>query len=136
MIARPRTARALPLAASMAALALLLAGCAPDAWQNRRATGFNAYLDTVQSQCQPLWIGSMHLQRFDASAATGQDSNYAALLDSASRLYYGRIGAADFRNSVQALAGSSTDARTTRSIDCMIAKLPADRPSSPAGAPR
>jgi len=133
MIARPRSPYAGPLAAAVALA--LLAGCAPDAWQNARATGFNAYLDTVQSQCQPLWFGSMQLPRFDSSAA-GQDSNYTELLDSASRLYYGRIGAADFRNSVQAIAGSSTDARTNRSIDCMIAKLPADRPSSPGGAPR
>jgi len=135
MIPSPRTLQVPALAAAMAALAAL-AGCAPDAWQNVRATGFNDYLDTVQAQCQPLWIGSMNLPRFDASAAAGQDSNYTALLDSASRLYYGRMSAADFRSSVQALAGSSTDARTNRSIDCMVAKLPADRPSSPGGAPR
>ena len=123
------------LTACWTALALL-AGCAPDAWQNVRASGFNAYLDTVQSQCQPLWIGSMYLQRVDASDVMGQQSNYTALLDAASRLYYGRTSAADFRSSVQALAGSSSDSRTNRSIDCMIAKLPADRPASPGGAPR
>jgi len=135
MTARFPTPAKWPLAASAAAFTLL-AGCAPDAWQNVRATGFNDYLDVVQGACQPLWIGSMYLQRFDSSDAAGQESNYTALLDAASRLYYGRISAADFRSSVQALAGSSTDARSNRSIDCMIAKLPADRPASPGGAPR
>lgn len=110
-----------------------LAGCAPDAWQNYKATGFNDYLNVVQAECQPLWIGSMYLQTFDLSAAGGQGGAFDSLLDSTSRMYYNRITPATFRESVQTLVMTSTDARTNRSIDCMIAKLPPDRPRNPPG---
>ncbi len=116
-----------------AALTATLAACAPDAWQNYKASGFNDYLNTVETQCQPLWIGGMNLPKFDASAAGGQGGNFDMLLDSTSRLYYNRITPAQFRESVQSLAMTSTDARTNRSIDCMIAKLPPDRPRTPPG---
>jgi hypothetical protein len=121
------------LTAAAALAAATLTACAPDAWQSVKATGFNDYLDVVQSECQPLWIGNNQLQKFEASYFGGQSGNFDMLLDATSRLYYNRIGAADFRNSVQALALTSTDARTNRSIDCMIAKLPPDRPRSPPG---
>ena len=116
--------------------AATLSACAPDAWQNYKATGLNEYLNTVETQCQPLWIGQMYLQKFDASSAGGQGGNFDMLLDATSRLYYNRITPAAFRTSVQALVMTSTDARTNQSIDCMIAKLPPDRPRSPPGAVR
>jgi hypothetical protein len=113
-----------------------LAACAPDAWQSYKATGFNDYLNVVQAQCQPLWIGDMYLQTFDAQSAGGQGGRFDSLLDISSRLYYNRVTPGDFRVAVQALVNSSTDSRTNRSIDCMIAKLPADRPSTPGGPTR
>jgi hypothetical protein len=121
------------LACALALAIAPLAGCAPDAWQNYKATGFNDYLNVVQAECQPLWIGTMNLQTFDASSVGGQGGNFDMLLDSTSRMYYNRITPAAFRESVQALAMTSTDARTNRSIDCMIAKLPPDRPRNPPG---
>ena len=52
-------------AAAVATLAVAsLGGCAPDAWQNYKATGFNDYLNVVQAECQPLWIGDMYLPSF------------------------------------------------------------------------
>lgn len=119
---------------ALASLTLVasIAACAPDAWRNVEATGFNDYLDTVQRQCQPLWFGAMNLPTFDMSSAGPYQSQFSSLLDSASRLYYNRITPADFRAAVQAQSLSS-DARTTRSIDCMVAQLPADRPRSPPG---
>jgi hypothetical protein len=105
--------------------------CAPDAWQNYKASGFNDYLSTVETRCQPLWIGSMLLQRFDADDAGEQQSDFSALLDSASSLYYNRMTPAQFRESVQSLVLTSTDPRTNRSIDCMIQQLPAERARSP-----
>lgn len=125
MKAALKTFASLTLVASIAA-------CAPDAWRNVEATGFNDYLDTVQRQCQPLWFGSMNLSTFDMSSAGPYQSQFSSLLDAASRLYYNRITPADFRAAVQAQSLSS-DARTTRSIDCMVAQLPADRPRSPPG---
>ena len=39
----------------------------------------------------------------------------------------------DYRLAVQSIALTTTDSRTNRSIDCIIAKLPPDRPGKPAG---
>jgi hypothetical protein len=107
------------------------AGCAPDAWQNTRASGLNAYLSTVETQCQPLWFGNMRLRRFDSSDAGDRQSDFTSLLDTTSRLYYGRITPAQFREGVQSLAMTSSDPRTNQTIDCMIRTLPASRPSGP-----
>jgi len=115
-----------------AAVGLAFSACAPDAWQNYKATGFNEYLDVVQAKCQPLWFGSMNLPTFDMSSAGPYQSQFSSLLDAASRLYYNRITPAEFRSAIQAQSMSSDD-RTTRSIDCMIAQLPPDRPRSPPG---
>lgn len=120
--------RATALAAFTTSLALL-AGCAPDAWTNVRATGFNAYLDTVQAECQPLWIGNMYFPRIDASSVPGQESRYTEFLDISSRFYSGRMTPAAFRDAVQSIGGTTGDPRTDRSIDCMIAKRPANRPA-------
>ena len=115
------------------ATAAVLAACAPDAWQNYKATGFNAFLDTVGNQCQPLWIGQQQLQQIDSQYATGWQSNFDVFLDNTSRLYYNRMSPADYRVAVQSIALTTTDSRTNRSIDCIIAKLPSDRPSKPGG---
>ena len=124
-------------AAAVATLAVAsLGGCAPDAWQNYKATGFNDYLNVVQAECQPLWIGDMYLQPFEASSVPGQPGRFDSLLDMTSKLYYNRSTPADFRAGVQALVFTSDDPRTNRSIDCMIAKLPADRPRTPGGIAR
>jgi hypothetical protein len=108
-----------------------LAACAPDSIQSYRAGGLNDFLDTVQAQCQPLWIGPMLLDR--PSAPPGHDSLYTIWLDLTSRLYYQRISAADYREGV--IASTDSGDRTTRSVDCIIAKLPAARPTAPGGAP-
>jgi hypothetical protein len=115
------------------ATASVLAACAPDALQNYKATGFNAFLDTVGNQCQPLWIGQQQLQQIDSQYATGWQSNFDVFLDNTSRLYYNRMSPADYRLAVQSIALTTTDSRTNRSIDCIIAKLPPDRPSKPSG---
>ena len=115
------------------ATAAVLAACAPDAWQNYKATGFNAFLDTVGNQCQPLWIGQQQLQQIDSQYAIGWQSNFDVFLDNTSRLYYNRMSPADYRVAVQSIALTTTDSRTNRSIDCIIAKLPPDRSSKPSG---
>jgi hypothetical protein len=120
----------------MAAVAMtLLAACAPDAWNSYKATGFNEYLDTVGAQCQPLWIGQNQLRQITADSAGGWAGGFDQFLDSTSRLYYNRVSPAAYRDSVQQLAGSTSDTRTNRSIDCIISKLPPDRPSKPPGGP-
>ncbi len=48
---RPTTAATrLARAAAACALFAVVAGCAPDAWKNTQATGFNGWLDTDSPQ--------------------------------------------------------------------------------------
>lgn len=113
---------------ALLAAASMISACAPDAWQNARAQQFNAFLDTVAARCQPLWIGSTLYPNFDASA--GPAGRYDQVLDLLSQLFYQRISPADFRSAMQA---SWSDARTAASTECIIAQLPADRPTAPGG---
>ncbi len=114
-----------------AAAAAVLSACAPDAWQSYKAAGFNQFLDTVGAQCQPLWIGGQQLPQIDSQYAGAWQSNFDVFLDNTSRLYYNRMSPADYRVAVQSIALTTSDSRTNRSIDCIIAKLPTDRPSKP-----
>jgi hypothetical protein len=56
---RPHAVKEEPTTHKQAALALLAAallfsGCAPDAWSNTKATGFNAYLGQIAVECAAL----------------------------------------------------------------------------------
>lgn len=114
---------------AVVAAAAILAACAPDDW--RSSAGFNQFLDTVGAQCQPLWIGSQQLPQINAQYAGAWQSNFDVFLDNTSRLYYARISPADYRIAVQSIALSTDDPRTNRSIDCIISKLPSNRPNKP-----
>jgi hypothetical protein len=120
----------IPSVALALAAALGTTACAPDAWQNVRATQFNAYLDTVAAQCQPLWFGNTVVRNFNDSSSGMGPGEFDQLLDLSSRLFYGRISPADFSNAVQS---TWLGERSARSAQCMIAKLPAERPATPSG---
>jgi hypothetical protein len=103
------------------ALAVPLAGCAPDSWSNTSATGFNGYLKTIQVQCSPLLLGG---QEMSWALQTGAgDNNYSYFLDQTSKLYYQKIGPSGYSESLTAFFGAGYD----RAINCIIAKLPAER---------
>jgi hypothetical protein len=51
------------------------------------------------------------------------DNNYSYFLDQTSKLYYQRISAAGYGESLTAFFGAGYD----RAINCVIAKLPAER---------
>jgi hypothetical protein len=103
------------------ALAVPLAGCAPDSWSNAAATGFNGYLKTIQVQCSPLLLGG---QEMSWALQTGAgDNNYNYFLDQTSKLYYQKIGPSGYSESLTAFFGAGYD----RAINCIIAKLPAER---------
>ena len=118
---------------AITAVPFLVAACAPDAWTSYKATGYNDFLDTVGAQCQPLWLGQRQLAQLSPLYADSWPGGFDQFMDMTSRLYYNRMGPADYRTAVQQLAGATTDARTNRSIDCIISKLPADRPIRPQG---
>jgi hypothetical protein len=115
-----------------AALALVAASaitaCAPDTVTNRYATGFNAYLDQIALACKPLMIGSYDMTyRLQQKGIYSDDFNY--FFDLTSRLYYRRVSPSDYRSGVNGFFGGG--ATTDRSIDCIVANLPADRPADP-----
>ena len=97
-------------------------GCAPDAVTNRQATGFNAFLDQIAQECKPLQIGRYQMSEMIQRNAMVDD--YVYFIDQTSRLYYGTISEAAYRNSINAffLGGS-----TGIAIDCILSKLPPNR---------
>jgi hypothetical protein len=114
---------------TVAALAVI-SGCAPDAFTNREATGFNAYLNQVAVQCKPLMIGSYDMTyRLTNKGVYGNDFDY--FFDLTSQLYYQRTTPELYRSGINGFFGGG--ATTNGSMDCIIAALPADRPK--AGPP-
>jgi hypothetical protein len=112
----PRINFVLPLA-----MLVLVAGCAPDAMNNRAATGFNGYLNTIGRDCSPLLLGGQEMS--EALQTGAGDNNYNYWLDVTSKLYYNTMSPASYREAVTAFFGAGYD----RAIDCTIAKLPATR---------
>jgi hypothetical protein len=110
--------------AACAAIALIcvLSACAPDAMTNVKATGFNGFLKTIQVQCSPLLLGGQEMSW--ALQIGAGDNNYLYFLDQTSRLYYGKVGPSGYAESLTAFFGAGYD----HAINCVIAKLPADRP--------
>jgi len=109
-------------ACAAAALAGLVSACAPDSWSNVKATGFNGFLKTIQVQCSPLLLGG---QEMSWALQTGAgDNNYMYFLDQTSKLYYQQVGPSGYAESLTAFFGAGYD----RAINCVIAKLPAERP--------
>ena len=117
---------------AMAALtAALTAGCAPEAWQNVKATGFDGFLNQVAVDCAPLVVGSQVI------TVNYQAPNYAADLydqwfDATSRLYYQKTTVQAYLNDIYNYFG---DARTQASAQCLVSKLPPpeQRPTAPTG---
>jgi hypothetical protein len=120
---------AVPRLAAAMLLALALPGCAPDAVKNIQATGFNAFLDRIAASCKPLRLGT-----FDAGSAIQRggmlgDADYAYFLDITSRLYYGRVSPDAYTSGITASFGPGGD--TSRSLDCILGNLDANRPLPP-----
>jgi hypothetical protein len=102
----------------LASICVLLAACAPDAVNNRAATGFNGFVDNLSRACAPLQFGRYQLADPLMGGAGGNSYNY--WLDQTSRLYYRRIDPATYRESLNAFFGAGNDG----TIDCILANLP------------
>jgi hypothetical protein len=95
-----------------------LGGCAPDAFSNRAATGFDAFVNQVSRACAPLQLGPYQLAR---PLMGGVDADtYAYWLDQTSRLYFRRITPGAYRESLTGFFGAGND----RTIDCILTNLP------------
>jgi len=96
----------------------LLVACAPDAMNNRAATGFDGFVNTLQRACAPLQLGESQLAHPLMGGVTPEKYDY--WLDQTSRLYYRSISAAQYRQSIDAFFDGGNNA----TIDCILANLP------------
>src|SRR6185436_6259612 len=79
-----RTIGMLGLAATMGAMS----GCAPDAWSNKQATGLNAFLNQIATQCAPLQLGRYNMSGMILRNDIGSTDAYNYFFDQTSRLYF------------------------------------------------
>jgi hypothetical protein len=108
-----------PVALVLALLLPVIGGCASDSVTNRQATGYNAFLDTIARECNPLQIGRYQMSQMIQRNAI--DDDYIYFIDQTSRLYYGTISPAAYRSSIDGFfLGGSTGV----AIDCIVSKLP------------
>ena len=93
-------------------------GCAPDAMNNRAATGLDGFINTISRACAPIQLGRYQLA--DPLMGGAGNNSYSYWLDQTSRLYYRRIGPGDYRESLTAFFGAGNDA----TIDCILRNVP------------
>jgi hypothetical protein len=117
---------------SAALLVSALAGCAPDAWNNRQATGFNGFLNSLATACEPLMIGARDIGDAIRRGSVVSD-DYSYFLDVTSQLYYGTMAPEAYRRSITGFFGAGAD--TSRSIDCIVSRAAANRPPPPGAPP-
>ncbi|MCC6194661.1 MAG: hypothetical protein IT518_09365 [Burkholderiales bacterium] len=108
----------MPLGRVVLSFALALAACAPDAVNNRAATGFDGFVNRLQRACAPLQLGEYQLA--DPLMGRVGGNSYDYWLDQTSRLYYRRIGPGTYRESLTAFFGAGNDG----TIDCILSNLP------------
>ena len=106
------------------ALSLVATGCAPDAMNNRQATGFNAYLNTLGANCKPLMLGIYNVGEW-LNYEGSNDPNYSYFLDMTSRLYYGTISPGGYRDGITGFFGTSS------ANDASFARIFRNLPSRP-----
>jgi hypothetical protein len=110
-------------------LGTLLAGCAPDEVRSNDLTAFNAFIRKIGTVCGPQRIGTKDIGEMIRLADGGNDSDYAYFLDVTSKLYYGRMSAATYRESLTGAFGPG--AANDAGFACILNSLPAQRPAAP-----
>ena len=112
-------------------LGIAAAGCAPDSVTNAQATGYNAYLNTIATSCNPLMLGDDNVSEWIQNNGTN-NFNYSYFLDMTSKLYYGNISQAAYRDGIIAFLGPST--RNDASFARIFRNLPPRlMPNAPPG---
>ncbi|MCC7325434.1 MAG: hypothetical protein IT521_01335 [Burkholderiales bacterium] len=103
---------------AIALVALFGAGCAPEAMNNRAATGFDGFVNKISRVCAPISLGRYSMSSPLMGGAG--DGSYDYWLDQTSRLYYQRISPAQYRESLNAFFGAGNGG----TIDCIVGNLP------------
>jgi hypothetical protein len=119
------------VACALVAFGLAAAGCAPDSVTNVQATGFNAYLNTIGTSCYPLMLGDANVSEWIRNGGANQ-FNYSYFLDMTSKLYYGNISPAAYRDGITGFLGPSS--RNEASFACIFRNPPPrSMPNAPPG---
>ena len=108
---RPASSRRNRLALLASALPLLFAGCAADAW--RSESGYDAYLDRVQKNCEGIRIGG---RLIDESLL-----NDPYFLDITSRFFNGRVSQPEFVDALTSFYNAKDD---SPGIGCLLQQMP------------
>jgi len=116
-----RNTSALSILLAIVAAGVAATGCAPEAWSNRQATGYNAFLNTIATSCNPLMLGDANVSEWIQNGGAN-NFNYSYFLDLTSKLYYGNIAPAAYRDGITGFLGPST--RNEASFACIFRNLP------------
>ena len=101
---------------------LLLAGCAADAW--RAESGYDAYLDRVQKNCEGIRIGGRLIDE--------PLLNDPYFLDITSRFFNGRVGQPEFVDALTSFYNAKED---SPGIRCLLEQMPAPNSPPPMSMP-
>ena len=99
-----------------------LCGCAPGAWNDQSSS--DVFFDAIENACP---------QRIGGSEISTLENNDASFLDITTKLYYGKIDPAGYRQFVTSFSDSTQE--TNQAIDCIIAHLPKSPPPAPGLLP-
>jgi hypothetical protein len=121
---RMTMSNALPKAACVRAMVAAMLGMATvSCASNSQESGFNAFLQTIATECKPLIIGSDNIgQAIIFNGPGAQPDNYNNFLGQTKALYNGSIPATVYRNSLNSFLGGGSS--NERSFNCIIAHLP------------
>lgn len=118
------------IAGTVAALLTMLDACATGSGAN---DPYNAFLETIATQCKPLIIGGDNMGQaimFNGLGATQE--HYGSFLAQTSSLYRGAITPEVYRNALTSFVGSGT--YNAQSFDCIVAHLPLRAGAAPSAA--
>jgi hypothetical protein len=103
--------------------ASVLAACAPDAWTNAKASGFNAFLNHIAVACAPLEAGPLVITQnyYPPNYAQGQ---YDVWLDQTSRLYYQRISAQTYIENINNFSPLPGSRRSAKCVTEQLSSVP------------
>lgn len=101
---------------------LLIVACSSCATPVERAA-YDAFLNKIAQDCQPLVIGSENIGQALVFNGVGADpDHYHDFLSATKGLYYGNIPAAVYRNSLTTQLGNGP--HNDRAFDCIVEHLP------------
>lgn len=105
---------------------LLALGAVSCAFNSPQETAYNAFLNKISGDCEPLIIGSDNIgQAIVFNGLGANNDNYTSFLRATEALYEGSMSPVLYRKSLTNDLGGGT--YNERSFDCIVAHLPENR---------